>query len=95
MKRSVIPRAIRDKVKERSEGRCERAFYELNGELIERRCNRYASDMHHVLARSQGGEHTVENLLHLCRIDHNFCKEHPLKAIRVHLVIPYKGFVYE
>lgn len=95
MKRSDIPKAIRDKVKERSEGLCERTFYEVNGELVETRCGREACDMHHILSRSQGGGHTVENLIHLCRMDHNFCKEHPLKAIRVHLVIPYKGFVYE
>lgn len=48
-----IPLRVRRAVKARSEGNCEVCL--MSG----------ADHMHHRLMRSQGGEHTVENLLHV------------------------------
>lgn len=35
---------------------------------------------HHIVARSQGGAHTVDNLTTLCGAHHAWCHEHPAEA---------------
>lgn len=71
--KSFIPPAVKAALKVRSGGRCERVIGRW-------RCANEAMDPHHVLAKSQGGKHTLENLLHLCRRCHNFCKDEPKRA---------------
>ncbi len=83
-------------VRERSGGRCERIIFIINSrERDIYRCSGDAIDYHHMLARSQGGDHSKENLLHLCRQCHSFCKDFPIKATCEGLVIPYKGYKHE
>lgn len=73
-RRSIIPEAVKAAVRARSRSVCERKVRGIE------RCYFAATDFHHVLPRSQGGKHTVENLRHLCRLDHDFCKLHPVAA---------------
>ena len=35
------------------------------------RCNKKATDIHHIIYKSQGGKDTIENLIALCRDCHN------------------------
>lgn len=62
-KATPIPADVRDQVRARSQGRCE----VFDGAA---RCPSDAHHMHHRLTRSRGGEHTAENLLHVCASDH-------------------------
>lgn len=84
-----IPHACLKALKERSGGRCERKYW---FGTLDVQCQRKAVDPHHILARSQGGGHSLDNLLHLCRRCHDFCKQFPKLAILDELVIPYKGY---
>lgn len=43
-------------------------------------CTGAAEHLHHRQMRSQGGEHTVENLGAICAADHRFIHEHPAWA---------------
>lgn len=70
-RRPVVTKAERDArktVKQRSEGRCE----------IGGTCR--ATDMHHRQNRSQGGQWTPENLLHVCRAHHQHVTVNPQAA---------------
>ncbi len=69
----LIPRSVRDAVKERSGGQCE---WSCDGAL----CVTEATHMHHRLRRSQGGKHTVANLLHLCAACHLYIHDHPAES---------------
>lgn len=45
------------------------------------RCGRPADDAHEVLSRAQGGSITdPENIVPLCRSDHDWVTEHPIEA---------------
>lgn len=80
-----IPKAVLVALRERSGGRCE-FIWDFN------RCKRRAIDPSHILARSQGGKHTLENLKHACRVCHNYCTEHPKEAVHRGFIIPYEGY---
>ena len=56
-----IPPKIRAAVERRSHGLCQAM---LEG------CTVVATDVHHRKMRSQGGEHTLDNLVHLCHRCH-------------------------
>lgn len=76
MKRSKdIPAKVRGQVAQRSAGFCEA--------WIEGVCPPHyhrASQMHHRRTRAQRGEHTPENLLHVCNAAHNWIHAHPAKS---------------
>lgn len=61
-----IPEHVATAVRRRSGWECERAG-----------CFSKASHLHHRLMRSQGGAHTVENLLHVCPPCHRYIHDHP------------------
>lgn len=63
---SAIPSTVRTQVVGRSRGWCEWPS-----------CTEQATDMHHLLMRSQGGTHTVANLRHLCRRCHDRIHANP------------------
>lgn len=60
-----IPNHIREKVNERDKAIC-------------RGCGRAGTELHHIKFRSQGGKHTVDNLVTLCnqchRLAHSYNK---------------------
>lgn len=58
-----IPSSVRKAVVERSQARCEATY-------IIHDCAYIAVHMHHILLRSLGGKHTVDNLLHVCAPAH-------------------------
>lgn len=60
--KNLIPDEVKAVVEERSQGACERLLHPV--------CTGRAKEMHHRQMRSQGGEHSVVNLLHLCRECH-------------------------
>lgn len=68
---SGIPPEVRDEVRARSGGHCE---------VKHPGCTGTAAHMHHRLPRSGGGEHTAENLLHLCPTGHGYVHTHPALA---------------
>jgi hypothetical protein len=59
-------------MRKRSKGLCEAR---LPG------CTIAATDPHHMMRRSAGGEDVASNLLHVCRTCHRYIHEHPAEAI--------------
>ena len=68
-KSTVIPTTVRAEVEARSGGVCEWPS-----------CPELATDLHHLLMRSQGGEHTLTNLRALCRSHHRNIHDHPAQS---------------
>lgn len=62
-RKNRIPRDVAEIVAERASGFCEIMNRESG-------CNGRAEHMHHRQLRSQGGEHTVSNLVHICAACH-------------------------
>lgn len=85
--RSVIPAKVRKEVRERSGGICE---FTWEGP----RCTNTAHEMHHVLARSQGGKHTPDNLMDSCFPCHVRAKDQAKEAIRRGFVKLMTSFEY-
>lgn len=56
-------------VKDRADGACEALLHHV--------CNGQAEQLHHRQMRSQGGEHTVENLIHVCHACHLYFHQNP------------------
>lgn len=91
--RRFVPAAVLKAVKARSGGKCERMVVTPYFGIL--RCRNDAMNQpHHRLARSQGGEHTVENLCDLCFGCHNWATDHPEAAKNEGLVIPYRGYIH-
>ena len=65
-----IPEEIKEVVRERSDYTCEAMIPEAG-------CEWKATDMHHRQMRSQGGQHTVQNIVFLCRPCHHWTHLHP------------------
>ncbi|CRH92863.1 Uncharacterised protein [Chlamydia trachomatis] len=65
-----VPRAVAEVVVNRAMGVCEVMFPEAG-------CNGRAEQLHHRKLRSQGGGHSVHNLVHICHNCHNFIHSHP------------------
>lgn len=68
-KKSPIPAAVKSALAERSGGLCEARASST--------CGRYAQHPHHRKLQSQGGEHTLENLLAVCLQCHAWIHAHP------------------
>ena len=64
-----IPRETADMVKARADGACEA--------LVHHVCTGQAEQLHHRQMRSQGGGHTVENLIHVCHGCHLYFHRNP------------------
>jgi hypothetical protein len=58
--KSDIPRALRRKVIARDHGRCRVPWCRSSRNI----------DQHHLVPRSEGGEHTIDNLISLCESHH-------------------------
>lgn len=65
-----IPEEIKEAIRERSDYICEAMIPEAG-------CEWKATDMHHRQMRSQGGQHEVVNLVHICRACHRYTHLHP------------------
>jgi hypothetical protein len=81
LEKRFVPPEIIAEVKKRSGGICESGICErvINGQ----RCNRPAMKQpHHILMRSRGGKHTLDNLKDLCFIDHTWVHDHPAEATK-------------
>jgi len=63
---------------ERARGRCEMGDYGPHAEG----CNGVGQDPHHILPRSLGGEHTLENLVWLSRRCHDLAELNPAGSIQ-------------
>lgn len=84
-----IPHACLEALKIRSGGRCEHIMW-IN--LLDIRCRKKASEPHHVLARSQGGDHSISNLLYICNTCHRDAHDNQRVAVEEGLIIPWKGY---
>lgn len=71
-----IPLSARRAVAERSSGICE--FCDAA----------FAAHLHHRKLRSQGGDNSPANLIHLCAADHDWAHRHPRLAVEVGLIVP-------
>jgi predicted restriction endonuclease len=63
---TLVPKAVRKEVEDRSGGNCE-----FPG------CFNVSTEFHHRKLRSQGGKHTADNILDLCRIHHRAIHDNP------------------
>lgn len=70
-----IPRYVADLVATRADGACEIMHPEAG-------CTGGAEHLHHRKLRSQGGGHTVSNLVHICAACHRWVHGHPAAAYR-------------
>ena len=50
------------------------------------RCHRQATDIHHIIYRSQGGGDNIENLIALCRICHEQAHQEKLKPVELNYI---------
>ncbi len=73
-----IPPKIRREVLARSHGLCEA---HLKG------CTGRGEHLHHKRTRSQGGKHTVENLINACGWCHRYIHDHPGEAYELGLML--------
>lgn len=73
MPKKRVPPEVAEIVIERAMGMCEIMSRETG-------CNGRAEHLHHRRLRSQGGEHTVENLIHICSPCHTWLHAHPAIA---------------
>lgn len=64
-----FPATVRRSIEARSGGVCEWPA-----------CHTRATDLHHRLMRSQGGQHTASNVAHLCRRHHRHIHDHPAES---------------
>ena len=65
---TAIPPKVRREVAGRSGGWCE---------IDHDNCSLRATQMHHILRRSQGGKNEADNLLHLCLNGHSYIHANP------------------
>lgn len=77
---SAIPRVVVEAVLGRSGGNCEAM---VKGA----RCTMRAEHLHHRQLRSQGGGHTVENLVYVCHRCHDWVHKHPSQAMKLGLIV--------
>lgn len=71
-----VPTGVRSEVASRSSGLCEAV-------LLEHSCTGTGEHVHHRLLRSLGGQHTPENLLHVCPTAHSMIHDHPEDSYRL------------
>jgi hypothetical protein len=87
--RRFVPQSVINLVKQRSGGICE--FIDKFGIRCQVPAERTP---HHLLNRSQGGKHTVENLRDSCWHHNEFAKKHPDYAKALGWHIPYEGYKF-
>ena len=75
MSKKRMPEHVAEAVIERSGGKCE-----AMGTFF---CDGPAQQLHHRRMRSQGGKHTVQNLLALCASCHSWVHRHPKESYRL------------
>lgn len=76
---SDFPDSVKGLVKRRSMGICE---------IGTTRCQRIAVHFHHRTLRSQGGEGTFDNCLHVCTSCHDHAHAHPTEAVEQGWIVP-------
>lgn len=69
-----VPTATRRQLRARSRGRCEAVD-------LAHDCTHQATHAHHILRRSQGGKHYLENLLHVCLNGHDAIHDRIAEAV--------------
>lgn len=72
-RKNRVPRGVAEVVAERAAGMCEI----MHPKAL---CSGRAEHMHHRKLRSQGGEHTVVNLVHVCERCHTYAHSCPAEA---------------
>lgn len=63
-----------------------RAYYMCEA-MIPAVCSQKGTELHHRKLLSQGGEHTVENLILLCTHCHRWAHDHPAQAVERGLIV--------
>lgn len=72
-RKNRMPREVAEQVAERAQGMCEIMSPDTG-------CTGRAEHMHHRQLRSQGGGHTVQNVVHICSTCHYWLHMHPAIA---------------
>ena len=75
-----MPTDVAATVFARSGGNCEAMISGVN-------CTMQAEHLHHRQLRSQGGEHTVSNLVYICHRCHDWIHKHPSKAAQLGFIV--------
>lgn len=76
---SPMPAAVATLVEARAHCNCEA--------MIPGVCNLRGEHLHHRLMRSQGGQHTAANLIHVCHLCHQWIHAHPARAYKLGLLV--------
>lgn len=75
-----MPGGVARMVIARADGHCEAM-------IIAAGCTGRAEHLHHRKLRSQGGEHTVENVVHICHRCHRWIHHHPAQSYEWGLLV--------
>lgn len=78
-KKKRMPREVYQTVFDRAGGRCEAMVFPV--------CTGRAEQFHHRQYRSRGGEHTVPNLVFICRACHDWVHAHPRESGEIGLSV--------
>lgn len=78
--KTPIPRKVADLVVGRADGHCEAM-------IIPAGCVGQAQHLHHRKLRSQGEEHTVGNLVHICHKCHSWIHKNPTEGIKLGFIV--------
>lgn len=79
MTKQRMPQHVADTVIDRADGACEA--------MIRGVCTGGAEHLHHRMMRSQGGRHTVENLVGVCSTCHRYLHANPAFGYKSRLLI--------
>lgn len=79
MSKQRMPAAVAEAVLERADGACEG--------MVRGVCVGTGGHLHHRMMRSQGGRHTVENLVLLCHACHKYVHDNPAFGYKSDLLI--------
>ena len=78
-RRKKMPEAVARVVGDRAAGRCEAMVFPV--------CTGGAEQLHHRQYRSRGGEHTVTNLVFICKACHDWAHAHPKESAEIGLSV--------
>lgn len=83
-----VPKDVLAQVYQRDGGLCCFPMGERNG--YEMKCWQPAmAQPHHILPRSQGGKHTMENLMSICFFHHTWTHDNPAEAEKLGVLKKY------